>query len=395
MIELKDIGEKVEKIANELTTKLGEAEAERKTLGETTKATKDAVDKLEQKLAELNTKIERNAIPTDGNHKERKTIGQQFIESKAYKDMVAGGGYSSAPFEVKDIIGSRFIDTAGGLPVLPEIIPGVIQEPQVELRIANLIPQVGTTSNSVYFVRGTYTTAAVPKKESKKDALVDKPEAVFTFEPDAETIKTIPVWIPATRQILSDAPALRGLIDNNLMYDVELQKEYQILFGNGTDPNLNGICPQATAYDDTLPTQLGVTTPTRIDHLRAAVYQARLARYPVTGIVVNPFDWAAIELAKDSQERYIWVNVGEGGTPRLWRVDIIESDQMPAGHFLAGAFRQGATLYNREGATIRISESHASYFIENLVAILCELRCAIVVTRPQAFIYGEFEPYGS
>ena len=113
------------------------------------------------------------------------------------------------------------------------------------------------------------------EKESKTGALITKPASKFTFTPATETVKTIPVYIQVSRQILEDAPALASEINDALRYDVQLAKEEQILFGNGVDPQLNGICPQAQTYDSTLPTQLGVTTPTRIDHLRAAFFSTR------------------------------------------------------------------------------------------------------------------------
>ncbi len=396
MPETMEITKKLENLADVLVKWREQADKELKATGEVSKTVSDSVKKLETELSGMKVIVEKMQLPGGDNRPQtRKSIGTQFIESKAYKDMVAAGEIKSAPFEVKDIVASRLIDTVSGMPVQAQVIPGVIQEPEPELRVVDLINQANTDSNAIYYVKGTYTKAAAPKKESKQGTLIDKPEATLVFAPATETVKTIPVWIPATRQILSDAPALRALIDQNLLYDVRYQQEYQVLFGNGTDPQLNGITPQATAYDDTLPTQLGLSTVTRIDHLRAAILQARQARYPVTGLVLNPFDWAAIELTKDSTYKYIWVSVNDGGVARMWRVPVVESDMMSAGYFLAGAFRQGATLYNREGATIRVSESHDKYFVENMVAILCELRCALVVTRPQAFIYGQFEESGS
>lgn len=393
-MELKEITEKMEKAADEITTFREEAAKEIKKYGEMTEETSKNLKSLEEKLEAMNVKVEKSTIPT-GERKEYKSAGEQFVESKAYKDMIASGLPTSSPFEVKDIVASRLIDTTGGLAIAPEWDSEIVQEPRINLTVADLVSQGTTSSNSIYFQKGTYTPAATPKKESKTGVLITKPASKFTFTPATETVKTIPVYIQVSRQILEDAPALASEINDALRYDVQLAKEEQILFGNGVDPQLNGICPQAQTYDSTLPTQLGVTTPTRIDHLRAAILQARQARYPVTGIVMNPFDWAAIELSKDSSLRYIWTSVNDGGVTRMWRTPVIDSDNMPEGYFLTGAFKLGAKLWNRSGPIIRISDSHATTFTENVVTILCELRSALVVKRPQAFVYGSFEEYGS
>ena len=61
---------------------------------------------------------------------------------------------------------------------------------------------------------------------------------------------------------------------------------------------------------------------------------------------------------------------------------------MTAGEFLLGDFARAATLWDREMATIRVSEHHADFFIENMVAILCEERLALTVERPLGLVTG-------
>src|SRR5690625_1219530 len=67
------------------------------------------------------------------------------------------------------------------------------------------------------------------------------------------------------------------------------------------------------------------------------------------------------------------------------------SNSMQAGDFLMGDFTMGAALYNREGITVRTSESHADLFVRNGVAILAELRAGLGVELPKAFVKGTFE----
>ena len=43
-------------------------------------------------------------------------------------------------------------------------------------------------------------------------------------------------------------------------------------------------------------------------------------------------------------------------------------------------------LWDREQANISVSDSHADFFIRNMIAILAELRAAMGVIRPSAFV---------
>jgi HK97 family phage major capsid protein len=110
----------------------------------------------------------------------------------------------------------------------------------------------------------------------------------------------------------------------------------------------------------------------------------------VTGIILSPADWEAIELAKGTDGRYIWVNVPDGGVPRLWRVPVVESLAMQDNEYILGAFGLGASVFDREQANIRVSESHADFFLRNQVAIMAQERIAMAVYRPEAFVRGTF-----
>jgi HK97 family phage major capsid protein len=64
---------------------------------------------------------------------------------------------------------------------------------------------------------------------------------------------------------------------------------------------------------------------------------------------------------------------------------------MPEGKALVGAFGTGAQLYDREQASIRISEQHADFFVRNAIVVLAEQRLALAVKRPEAFVSVDFD----
>src|SRR5690606_32176801 len=108
------------------------------------------------------------------------------------------------------------------------------------------------------------------------------------------------------------------------------------------------------------------------------------------GVVLNHRDWAKIETLKGDDGHYLWVQVTVGGMRQLWRVPVVSTSAMNEGDFLTGAFGLAATLWDREQANIRVSESHADFFVRNQVVILAEERLALANYRPEAFVNGSF-----
>jgi HK97 family phage major capsid protein len=217
-----------------------------------------------------------------------------------------------------------------------------------------------------------------------------KPQSDLSFELLDSSVRTLAHWVRASNQILADIPQLETYIDTRLTYGLKYVEEAQILSGDGTGQNLLGLIPQATPFDTT------ATKPgdTKIDTLRRAILQVRIAEYRASGIVLNPTDWADIEMQKDANGRYIWVNVATGGDPQLWRLPVVDSSAMPAGKFMVGAFNLAAQIFDREDANVQVSSEDANNFTTNMVTIRAEERLALIVFRPQSFVFGTFPEAG-
>ena len=68
-----------------------------------------------------------------------------------------------------------------------------------------------------------------------------KPEASLPFEAVSFPVADSCSWVPATTRALTDVDELRGLIDEQLLFDARRRLEAQLLAGNGTSPNLRGF----------------------------------------------------------------------------------------------------------------------------------------------------------
>jgi hypothetical protein len=116
-----------------------------------------------------------------------KSIGQQFIESKAYKDMVASGNYESSRFEVKEIVSSAAA-SAGDI-IVPQRVPGIFAAPNQPLVIRDLLAPGTTTSNAIDYVEETlFTNAAAAVAESVQGTVATKAESTLRFDKDRKSV---------------------------------------------------------------------------------------------------------------------------------------------------------------------------------------------------------------
>lgn len=343
---------------------------------------------------------------------EAKSLGQMFTDSPEFKSLQGGrnGANMVSPFVLNSSVANAGFNVKDVYSALPTGTPGsfgtiqrdaMVTPPTRTKRVRDLFPARTTTAAVIEYFRmlgfTTPGTSAVnnagPVAERSGGAFAAKPQSSFQFVGEQAPVRTLAHWEAAHRNVLADEPQLRSIIDNELLYGLRLQEDYQILQGDGTGENLKGILE--TTGIQTYDWSDGATTPvadTKADAIRRAATLALLAYYEPTGVVLNPQDWEDIELTKDANGQYlIAVSVAMGGEPKLWRVPVVDTPAMPVGQALIGAFGTGAQLYDREQASIRISEQHADFFVRNAIVILAEQRLALAVKRPESFVSVTFD----
>lgn len=310
------------------------------------------------------------------------TMGQMVAASEEFAQNAGRLASAKGSFSVP-VQAAITTATAGDL-VVPQRV-GLIQPAQQRLTVRDLLNWGRTTSNSIEFVRETgFTNNANVVSENPVNG---KPQSDLTFELDSAPVATIAHWVHASRQILSDAGMLQSYIDGRLRYGLALKEEAQLLKGSGTGLNINGIHTQASSY--VRPSGATVANETPVDRLRLAMLQVALAEYAADGIVLNPIDWASIELLKTTDQGYLFANPQAVASPTLWGLPVVATQSMDQGDFLTGSFQLGAQGWDRENATVTISTEDRDNFIKNMVTILCEERIALTVYRPEAFVKGE------
>ncbi len=214
-----------------------------------------------------------------------------------------------------------------------------------------------------------------------------KPESTWDVEVVKEGTSTIAHWIQFTRQALSDEAQIQGYINGRLAFGVEKRLNAQVLTGDGTGANLTGILNTAG-----IGTYVSPAGEDPLISIRKAKTVAQLSEYAPDGVVLNPTDWEAVELSTNDNGTFRAAVVTNGAEQRLWGLRVVVSTAIAAGTALVGGFREGATLWERTGIELYLTDSHASNFTSNILTLLAEKRAALAVWRPKAFVKVTFTP---
>ena len=327
-----------------------------------------------------------------------KSLGEMFTDSDAYKNYKANGvkGVDSKvnanPLEYKTTL------TTTGYP--PEVLrePGILESLQrPDGAVFTLFDQIQSDQNSfAYLEETTFTNNAAEAAEGSAVG-----EAALAFTEQTESIRKMGVFLPVTDELLADVSGIQGYVNSRLQTMIRLRLDSQVLSGDGTAPNLEGILDAgkssvgSTAFGS-YSGNLG-----RIGAIYGAITDIRVNAFtePDT-IIMHPNDWNSVvtELtgfAGDSTAGYA-ANVplfvasgmfGQAPVASIWGVKVLPTTAITENTVLVGKFGGGeaAHLVMRQGIDLAVSDSHSDYFTKNMLAIRATMRVGFAVYRQQAF----------
>jgi len=354
------------------------------------------------------------------------SIGERAVKSDAYDELVKSGalvegseipvgrvelaspgsteefakalGRGSAAGSLKSLL-TGTADASGAVLNVPERFPGIAELPQLPFGVMDLVTVGQTSQSAVEFVRILARTANAAEvteasthldmnpvggpTQTGADAGL-KPESGVTFQEALEGVRTIAHWIPATRNMLADAPMLRTIVESELLNGVERRAENQIVNGSGTAPNIRGIVNTPGIVSVTQGTAPSAAGDEEIDAVHRLLTQIRLGGFNPTAVGFNPLDWENIRLAKDGNENYIWGPPSLAGVMQVWGVPAVSSVAFAEDTAVAGEWARALFLV-REAARVFVTDSHKDWFVRNLLALLAEARGVLVIIHPAAF----------
>ena len=303
---------------------------------------------------------------------EAKSLGQQFIETKSFRDYRTGyRGESVLPnFEVKTL----FARTAGFDPFVARS-PKVVYSAQQMPKVVDLLPTSETSQAAVkWMLETTYTNAAASTAEGGT-----YPEAALAFTEQLSSVQKIAVFIPVTDEQMDDEPRVRSILDNRLDLMLRQKLDSHLIVGTGTAPQLKGLTSLSGKQ----------TQAKGSDPIPSAIYKAMtkvrvVAFADPTGVILHPNDWQTVKLLQTADGLYIWGHPSADTPDRIWGLPVVQTTYVVEGKGYVGDFAAHTELVYRSGVDFAVSNSHSDYFVKGQLAIRAAIRAAFLVTREAA-----------
>jgi HK97 family phage major capsid protein len=364
--DLKMTAETVDEV-KQRNAEIEDLSREREGIVETEDIARKNREALESKGKVVNTPTFASGTADQGTP-ERKSFGQLYIESKAGKD--AGVRFVEAEVKTLMTTGNGFAPQAvrtGQVVDLPQEMPAMV----------DIIPNTTTEEVAVVFMReDTNTSGAAEIAEGGTYG-----ESAFHFTEVSSPVRKIAVFVPATDEQLADETSMRERLDNRLDLQLRQRLDSQTINGDGTGSNLTGFLNTSGILTQAKSTDIN------IDALYKAITKQRIQdKTRPSALVMHPTDWQNIRLLRTADGIYIFGSPSDPGVQRVWGLTVVDTTEMNAGTALLGDFRGYSELAFRAGIEFEVSNSHQDYFVKGIQAIRAQLRAALVVLRPSAFV---------
>lgn len=338
---------------------------------------------------------------------EHASIGQAFTESEVYLETAARipdspgskvtiGRTDAVPVATREqaraiLRGARatIFSTPPDV-VAPDQVPGIRPLPLLPpLTVLDLITMATTDSTQVKWVREkVFTNAAAEVAESVQGTEATKPESALQLEAVNFDVTTVAHWIPAAKQALRDVAGVRSLIDAKLEWGLRRRLAHQVINGSGEDENLLGICnTEGIGHVD----RSGSDAPSLIEDIYDGVVTVGDAYGEQPNVCfVDRAQYKLLRFARDNSGfeegtgGYIFGPPNRSNPIEIENCLVLPNWDLPVGMGVMGVWREFA-VWMHEGINIAMSDSHADYFVKNLVAILAEFSAAAGAMETVAF----------
>ena len=309
---------------------------------------------------------------------------------------VATGNRQALSFEIK---GTRELDYLAkstsranltGDVIVPDLEPEVTRDPVRGVFMEQIADTSETTSDNVSWVE-VITETGAPATTAE---LATIPEKDFAFQEFKKPVQKIAITNKHSVELLSDAPQLVSAIKGWLAEDLNIVTDTQLLSGNGTAPNLQGVLGVSTALDAAAIGAQRIANANKFDVLRVAMTKIAIdgkGKFQPNYVILNPADVETLDLTKNTEGDYIMPSFYSADGMRIRGARIIENTAITAGTFLVGDFRK-LHVRRKGGVEIEITNSDGTDFAKDIITVKMRRRIGAYVRANDdgAFRTGSF-----
>ena len=375
-------------------------------LSELSSDQKEEIKKRNDELAELGSKIteltdleeKRNSLKDEMENSKKvsgmpvygepelddpKSLGQQFLDSDAYKSFV-DHGIKNIPFEAKTTVTTSVWtrDT-----IYQQVVPAIEPNPNPVL---DLVDSINTDQTTYYFLQETATNNAAETAEGSA-----APEDAFSYTAVTAPVRKFITTLPITAELLEDQAGARAYFDGRLANHVLQRLEKQFLIGGGVAPDVKGITQQTgintiTYTAGAYPATVGGKLRTILEGIKDVEVNGKLAP---DAIVMSPAAYEALAGQVDGNNNFMLGASAFAGSPTIWGLPVVKSSQIGGAvsttiDVVVGKWGGGLAVNHvfRRGMELQISDSAADGdFGKDILTVKASLRYALAAYKPQAF----------
>ena len=303
------------------------------------------------------------------------------------------------PFETEEFKAATDTNATGGAdgaykPVLTEVDQQGVFPYQRPLTVADLFSQGTMTGNAVtYPVYGKLEGGPGMVAEGAQ-----KPQSHF---PDPEwvtdTLKEVAVWWKITDDMAEDLPYVASEIQDQNDYARQIKEADQLLNGDGTGSNVNGLLAREGVQEIGDDDERSVAD--RIFHAKTMINKA--TGHNADALVISPDDYETLRLSKDANGQYYgggFFLPAYGGTGQLviqetpWGLKTVVTPAAADGESIVGAFKAGGKVLRKGGRRVASTNSHEDDFTNDKITFRIKERMTLQVKYPADFVKVSTEP---
>lgn len=335
-----------------------------------------------------------------------KSLGDYFVESSAYQDAEQKGLFSgsSAPSFSEVVEGVSALEkksllyTGSGDPGMGDGTgepfesrdrrAGILPVLYAERTFLDFIQRIPTDEELIEYVKEssfTNNAAMIAEASITTGTTGTKPQSTMAYTVATSAVKDVAHWMAVTNKMLRNKAAIRGLINQRLLLGIDQTLETQIVTGDGTGNNLQGLLDSGSGIQ-----VQGLGSDDNVEAIHKGITKVR-----VTGlsnpnlILMHPNDWQEVRLLRNDDGggagtgHFLYGPPAMSAPMTMWGLPVRLTQSISEGTAVVGDFDQ-ITLFDRMRTIIRTGLIN-DQFTRNMQTILAEAAVALVIWRPNSF----------
>lgn len=401
-MEIKEIKDAIDLAAQEIKSKADGAESKAVEALEAAKnalataSTKEEVKSLTEKFEaeakalqeqhdKLSAKVNSTAKQTEEKKSFAQVIGEALENATDSIEKFNRKETKSFSIDLKAVGDMSTGNVTGGNRYGQVFAPKIIEGVNRKVHIMDIMPggNIGP-GNTFTFMRENGVGEGNPAPTAEG---ATKPQFDFDLVEATVNVETIAGWLRVTRKAMANIPGFISFLQSRIPEKFKRVLDSQILYGNGTTPNLKGILTTGNFVASTATLNSFLAEKITND---IAVLEDTYERN-ATGVLLRPIDIATFytNKASGSGEYDLPMNVSwQNGQLYISGVPVYASTAITAPDYVVGDWAEGAQLLTQEGMRIEFFEQDGTNVRENKVTVRVEGNYALPVYGPDYFIRG-------